>query len=76
MLLMAIGRKPNTAVPGCQTIHGDGQLSTTAGGTMMIIMAGNGSRAITGHRPGLAGAMAAVIMAGHLWMPVYPSAYQ
>ena len=47
-----------------------GQLSITAGGIMMIIMGGNGYRATIGHQPGLAGAMAVAIMAGHRWMPV------
>jgi len=73
---MATGHKQNMAIPGYQITHGVGQPSITAGGIMMIIMDGSGYRATIGHRPGLAGAMAAVIMAGHRWMQVYLSAYQ
>jgi len=72
----ATGHKQNMVTPGYQIIHGVGQLSITAGGIMMIIMDGNGYRATIGHQPGLAGVMAAVIMAGRHWMQVYLSAYQ
>jgi len=67
---MATGHKRNMATHGYQTTRGGGQLSITAGGIMMIIMGGNGYRATIGHQPGLAGAMAVAIMAGHRWMPV------
>jgi len=73
---MATGHKQNMVIPGYQITHGVGQPFITEGGILMIIMDGNGYRAIIGHRLGLAGAMAAVIIAGHRWMQVYPSAYQ
>jgi len=65
MLPMATGRKQNMVIPGYQITHGVGLRFITAGGIMMIIMDGNGYRATIGHRPGLAGAMVAAIIAGH-----------
>ena len=54
------------AIPGYQTIPGDGLPSITGAGAMMTITAGNGYLVIIGLLHGLAGGMVAVIMAGHL----------
>ena len=49
---VGIGLLPIMVIPGYPIIPGDGQLSTTDAGVMMIIMAGNGFRAMNGHLPG------------------------
>lgn len=57
------------AIPGYPTIHGDGQLFTTAAGVLTIITAGNGSPDTNGDRHGLTGATAVVTMRGHHLAP-------
>lgn len=53
------------AIPGYPIIHGDGQLSITAAGVLMIITVGNGSPDTNGGRHGLTGATVAVTTHGH-----------
>lgn len=63
------------AIPGYPIMNGAGLRSTMGAGAMMIIMAGNGSRAMNGHRHGLAGGTAAVITDGRLYSQASASAY-
>ena len=62
---MVIGNIPITVGPGNQIMIGVGHHFIMAVGNMIPIMAGCGYLDMSGHRPGLAGAVMRIIMAGH-----------